>query len=797
MVKLTIDHALKQGVDAHKAGQLQKAHNLYAAILKAQPKHPDANHNTGLLTVGFGKIELALPFFKTALEANPTNPQFWYSHIVALIKLERLIDAKVLLDQAKSKGIKGPDFDQLEQRLNEANKSPSIKPLNADDFYNMGIALQKHNKLEEAIEAYNKALAIKLDYAEAYSNMGVALQAQSKLEEAIEAYKNALAIKPDYADAYNNMGTVLQEQGKLEETIKAYNKALAIKPNYAVAYNNIGTVLQEVGKLEEAIEAYIKALAIKPDYAEAYYNMGITLQKQSKLEEAVEAFSKALAIKPDYAGAYNNMGITLQKQSKLEEAIKVYKKALAIKPDYAGAYYNMGTVLQEQGKLEEAIKAYKKALAIKPDYAEAFNNMGTALQEQGKLEEAIEAYSKALTIKPDYAEADNNMGTALQDQGKLEEALEAYSKALAIKPDYVKAYSNMGTALQDQGKLEEAIEAYSKALAIKPDCADTHRNLSFTLLNGGRLKEGLEEYEWRWNTTTNVTTKRQFSKPMWDGKETLKGKKVLLWCEQGVGDTINWSSRLSFIASQADYCILECQEKLVPLLTRAFPNFEIKAEDRKHDTQRDDFDFHLPMGSLYKHFISEISENTKPNAFLNPDPIRIKFWRKRLESLGNGLFIGVSWKSANMSPRRLPNYAAISDWSPIFTIPGVKFINLQYTDFLDDLTEIKKEFGVTVHNFDDLDHYNDLEDVAALCAALDIVVSTKITVPLISAGVGTVTKLANWRQSSWNNILLNPAGPLVDIFEKDTLEPWHEVFSAIAEDIMKFSIKHNSKSGSS
>ena len=156
MAKLTINQALQQAVDAHKAGQLQEAHRLYAAILKVQPKHPDANHNTGLLTVGFGKIELALPFFKTALEANPSNAQFWYSHIVALIKLERLIDAKALLDQAKSKGIKGADFDQLEQRLNDANKALSIKPNNADAYYNMGIALQEQGNLEEAIEAYNK-----------------------------------------------------------------------------------------------------------------------------------------------------------------------------------------------------------------------------------------------------------------------------------------------------------------------------------------------------------------------------------------------------------------------------------------------------------------------------------------------------------------------------------------------------------------------------------------------------------------------------------------------------------------
>ena len=92
---------------------------------------------------------------------------------------------------------------------------------------------------------------------------------------------------------------------------------------------------------------------------------------------------------------------------------------------------------------------------------------------------------------------------------------------------------------------------------------------------------------------------------------------------------------------------------------------------------------------------------------------------------------------------------------------------------------------MTVHNFDDLDHYDDLADVAALCSALDMVISTKITVPLVSAGVGTLTKLANWRQSSWNNILLNPVGPLVDIFERDTWEPWKNIFSAISDDILK------------
>ena len=345
MAKLTINQVLQQAVDAHKGGKLQEAHRLYTAILKVQPKHPDANHNTGLLTVGFGKIELALPFFKTALEANPSNAQFWYSHIVALIKLERLIDAKVLLDQAKNKGIKGADFDQLEQRLNDVSKALGTKPDYASVYYNMGIAFKKQNKLEEAIEAYNKALAIKPDYADAYYNMGIILQEQNKLEKAIEAYNKALAIKPDYANAYYNMGTVLQHQNKLEEAIEAYNKALAIKPDDAGAYNNMGTALKDQGKLEEAIEAYNKALAIKPDDAVAYNNMGIVHKKQNNLEEAIEAYNKALAIKPDDADAYYNMGIVLADQGKLEEAIEAYNKALAFKHDHAEAHYNMSFAL--------------------------------------------------------------------------------------------------------------------------------------------------------------------------------------------------------------------------------------------------------------------------------------------------------------------------------------------------------------------------------------------------------------------------------------------------------------------
>ena len=122
-MELTIEQVLQQGVAAHKEGKLEDAERLYNAMLQSQPAHPDANHNLGVLTVGVGNVKEALPFFKIALDANPSIGQYWLSYIDALIQLDQIIDAQTVLDQAKGKGASGEAFEQLEQRLNKLNET--------------------------------------------------------------------------------------------------------------------------------------------------------------------------------------------------------------------------------------------------------------------------------------------------------------------------------------------------------------------------------------------------------------------------------------------------------------------------------------------------------------------------------------------------------------------------------------------------------------------------------------------------------------------------------------------------
>ncbi|WP_443637480.1 tetratricopeptide repeat protein [Candidatus Njordibacter sp. Uisw_058] len=308
-MELTLGQALQKAVEAHKAGQIQEADCLYTAILKAQPKHPDANHNMGVLAVSVGKVQEALPFFKTAITANPSIGQFWLSFIDALIQSDEVVDAKAVLDEAKGKGIKGEVLDQLEQRLN-ALIEVSIDP--PQDQLNSLINLYQQGQLQQALASTKQFLKQFPNSMTLYNIQGVASAGLGQFDAAIDSYKQALKIKPDYAKAYLNMGTALQNKGDLNAAIDSYKQALKIKPDFAEVYSNMGNALSDKGDLDAAINSYQQAIKIKPDSAEIYINIGSSLKNKGDLKAAIDSFKQALKIKPDSPAAWNNLLFPLQ-----------------------------------------------------------------------------------------------------------------------------------------------------------------------------------------------------------------------------------------------------------------------------------------------------------------------------------------------------------------------------------------------------------------------------------------------------------------------------------------------------
>ena len=239
-MELTLDQALQKGVDAHKAGKVQDADRYYTAILKVNPKHPDANHNMGVLAVGVGKVETALPFFKTALESNPNVAQFWLSYIDALVKLERLSDAKAVFDQAKTIGVKGEALHDLKKQMKSMDAAGSQNHAPSQDQLQPIINLCNQHQYKKALDAVLNLLERFPSSATLFNIQGAANSGLNQFDAAIVAYKRALILKPDFADAHYNLGVMYQDAKRNEESLQSYLKTLEVEPGHLEALANIG-----------------------------------------------------------------------------------------------------------------------------------------------------------------------------------------------------------------------------------------------------------------------------------------------------------------------------------------------------------------------------------------------------------------------------------------------------------------------------------------------------------------------------------------------------------------------------
>ena len=445
-MELTIEQALQQAIEAHKTGKLQDAEALYRAILQTQPKHPDANHNLGVLAVSLDKTELALPLFKTALESNPNQVQFWLSYVDALIKVKQFDSARNVLEQGKKRGLAGEKLEVLEAKLTatilaQNSESSSKNTTLTFNQQRKKISAKKEKKKHSPrnlihLNQTRSPSQIELNTLLEYYQKGRYDLAQNLATTLTQQY-------PNHPFGWKVMGALLKKTGKLEDSVVANQKVLEISPNDAEAHSNLGITLKELGRLEDAETSCKQAIAIKPDYAEAHYNLGVTLQELGRLEDAEISYNNAIAIKRDLAEAHSNLGNTLKELGRIEDAEISCKQAIAIKPDYAEARSNLGILLHELGRLEDAEMSFKKAIAIKPDLSEAHSNLGNTLKELGRLEDAEISCKQAIAIKPDYAEAHSNLGFILKGLGRIAEAEASFAEAVRLKPDFIKARNEM------------------------------------------------------------------------------------------------------------------------------------------------------------------------------------------------------------------------------------------------------------------------------------------------------------------------------------------------------------------
>lgn len=482
LISFTIEEVIRMALEHHRAGRIDEAENLYRAILKTVPSHPDANHNMGTIAIQRGVVEDSLPFFKSAVEANPNFIQYWASYIDALISTGKIQDAKGVLSYAHGLGLKDAKFDELEKKLSNNKTGENV---NYSKKYKDKLSKKKRDKItqleDKALQAFNSKNyeeSEKLsrlitqdypDYAFGWKALGASLKQTGRTEESIPFMQKAVQLNPGDPETYNNLGAALNDLKRFSEAEETYKKAISIQPDFVIAYNNLGGVLNSLGRFDEAESVYKKAISIKDDYAEGYSNLGNFLRERDRLDEAENYCRKAVSVKEDYAEAYVKLGVVLAEKLLFEEAVESYKKALSLNPDLSDAYGNLGNALSALGKFAEAEEAYKKAISVRPDFAEVYSNIGAMYNDLGRFDEAAASYEKALSIMPSLAECHRNLSLIKRykpDDPQIKMLQELYG-TVKNDVDKIQICFALAKAYEDMNDIDAAFSFYSEGNALR------------------------------------------------------------------------------------------------------------------------------------------------------------------------------------------------------------------------------------------------------------------------------------------------------------------------------------------
>ncbi len=496
--------------------------------------------------------------------------------------------------------------------------------------------------------------------------------------------------------------------------------------------------------------------------------------------------------------AWHILAIAREKQGDFASSLRAYEAALKLLPDHGPVAGDLGRLAFRMNMPEIAMKFFAHYRVARPDDVEGANNLACALRELNRENEAIEVLKAAIGQHPEAAILWNTLGTVLCNIGDADGSIVFFDEALRLAPEFSKAYHNRAFARLDLGDVEGSLADCEEAMK-RPDSAEDLAMMRFAkatiLLALGRVAEGWDAYEARFSTALSHAPLFQIPGTRWSG-EDLKGKSLMITTEQGLGDEVMFAGMLPDIleALGPDGSLsIAVERRLIPLFQRSFPGVEVTAhrtmslEGRVYRTAPDvenwdRFDFWAAIGDFLPSLRPTAASFPDRRAFLTPDPDRVAYWKGELEKLGPQPKVGLLWKSLKLDAERARQFSPFHLWEPILQTKGVTFVNLQYGDCEDEIEYAKRELGVEIWQPPGVDLKQDLDEVTALCAAMDLVIGFSNATINLAGAVGTpifmLTGAAAWTRLGTDRY---PWYPSVRCFAAEDYGQWEPVMARVAD----------------
>jgi tetratricopeptide (TPR) repeat protein len=592
-----------------------------------------------------------------------------------------------------------------------------------------------------------------------------------------------LASRPASAELHYRRANGLKDQGSLEAAVAAYEQAIELQPDNTRALCNQAVVLGQLQRFSEALARYDRAISIDSKDALIHCNRGMLLNAMGQKDAALGAFDAAIACNADFFAAHFGRGALLQERRQWLDSLASYDRAIALNSRDWAAQFNRAEVLRRLERWVDALTGYDRTIALKADFALGHYGRAESLRQLNRLEEALNSYDVAIKMNPRDATIHVGRGVVLQKMSLFVEAMASYNEAIALDARSSQAYFNRGTLLGDSQDFAAASADFENAIAIDPTFAEAHLNLALTLLKRGDFLQGWAHYEWRWRISKGpiLIEHRTFAEPLWLGEEDIDGRTILIYGEQGLGDSLQFCRFCERLASLGARVLLEVPEPLSSVCsTLRGVSQVISRGDRLPP-----FDCRCPLMSL--PFALKVTLETIPvkMPYLHSDPHKVAAWRERLGAKTKPR-VGLTWSgsqgSRTFSPRSYPLAKLIAHLPHDF----------QYFCTQTEITSADQATltDATLTDFPGVCQFpnelKDFSDTAALCECLDLVITMDTSIAHLNGALGRCTWVlvpydGDWRWLQGRED--SPWYPTVRLFRQTTRGDWDGVFRRVAEQL--------------
>jgi len=527
------------------------------------------------------------------------------------------------------------------------------------------------------------------------------------------------------------------------------------------------------GNLDKAEACYRMALEKESGSGQALYLLGLAMADRAKWSEAESLIHRALRHLPEDASILSNLAAAQLAQDKAKTAEETLRHALKLMPGHVECLISLGIALRKQGRPQDALEPLREALSKEPDRPRARATFANVLEDlihrvlaSRDVTSASTYLSELEKFRPGHVKTLLLKGNFCLASGELAAAEKYYRQVLRVCPEEPDAYSNLGSVLAARLDLEGAITSFNRALSIRPNHPEYRFNRSLIYLIRGEFEKGWIDYDQR-RLPNGCIAEGEW---LQSTPDNIKGKRVLVFTEQGFGDSLQFARYLPMLKAAGAHVSLVCQPELRALFEL---NFGL-------DGYQEDFsgvwDVRIPLLSLPRFFLTDLSSVPASVPYIRPDSARVSLF----DDVGaqGCLNVGIVWQGRLTHPNDYNRSCCLEHFCELVKLPGFRSFSLQKGKGEDEL----QESALPICNL--APRLHDFADTAAAVAKLDLIISVDTAVAHLAGAMGKPVWTLLPFSPDWRWLLHrqdSPWYPSMRLFRQDWPGDWAGVFDQLRE----------------